>query len=177
MLTVKCVFHIQLCCANIFWSSKHLYWYIYISTYLVHKEVLLLNKMELLMWIILNDVEEFVLTWTKCGIGRQQNLLIHLNSMEWKNRAKDLIENQVWRIKINSTEQTATSLFISAETELCHRTFLVHFSITSKYSPLSGFDFLFGGAYASLQWSMKVVNENVSLLGCSCRSFFHVYFS
>lgn len=30
----------------------------------------------------------------------------------------------------------------------------------------------FGGAYAYLQWSTKVVNENVLLFGCSCRSIF-----
>lgn len=30
----------------------------------------------------------------------------------------------------------------------------------------------FGGAYAYPQWSTKVVNENVLLFGCSCRSIF-----
>lgn len=69
---------------------------IYISAYLVHKEVVSLDTMGLLMWMIVNDVGELVLTWTKWGIGREQYLLIHLNSMERKNSTKDFpafIEN------------------------------------------------------------------------------------
>lgn len=47
--------------------------------------------------MILNDVGEVVLTWTKCGTGREQDLLIHLSSMEWKNSTRDFpafIENR-----------------------------------------------------------------------------------
>lgn len=75
------------------------------------------DTMELLMWMMLNDIGEVVLTWTKRGTGREQDLLIHPNSVERKNR-KDFpafIENHKCE-ELNSTEWTAFSLFISVET-------------------------------------------------------------
>lgn len=85
-------------------------------------------------------VGKVVLVWTKQGNGTEQNLLIHLNYVEQNNKTKvfpAFIENHKCG-KLNSTGTTSTSSFISEETDLCHRTILIHFSLTVKKNQFSG---------------------------------------
>lgn len=85
-------------------------------------------------------VGKVALVWTKWGNGTEQNLLLHLNYVERNNNTKvfpAFIENHKCG-KLNSTGTTSTSSFISEETDLCHRTILIHFNPTVKKNQFSG---------------------------------------
>lgn len=102
--------------------------------------------MGLLVWMILNDVRGVVLTWTKCRIGREQDFLIHLNSVEQKNSTKDfpvfIEKSEIWRIKFHR----------GSGDRVLPQDFSDTFSITSKTRPLSGIVFF-------LEVHMHISNE------------------
>lgn len=94
-----------------------------------------LDTMRLLMWMVLNDVGEVVLTWRKRRIVREQDLLIHLKFMKQRNSTKDFpafIENpENEELNWISLVQQRLLYYFSGDRSF-HRTFLIHFSIASK---------------------------------------------
>lgn len=152
---------------NSFRNSKHSYWClpgVHGSTLYGYKEITHVNDIKWSRRGCADLIEVWIWQRTKSSHTSQ------FNGVEEQQQGFPGIHRKL-HIRILKCRQVDNNFFISMETQLCHRTFLIHFSITSKSTPLSVL-FLLGGTYVSLQCCAKVMNEKVLLLGCSCRIFF-----